>query len=98
MAMTTIAERIAARMRGGWTTPSGTTIQALCERLADRREVHQGRREVHHKFIFEDGSSIIITGGGWDVGFTDASCYCWASEGYHLPDCEEVPEEMRFAA
>lgn len=94
----TIADRIAERMHGGWTTPSGTTLQALCERLADWREVQQGRLGTNLKYTFKDGSSIVITGGGWDVGFMDSACFCWASLGYHMPDCEEVPEGMEFAA
>jgi len=44
------------------------------------------------RYEFRDGSAIVITGGGWDVGHpAPAACHCWpdANHGGHQEDCEE---------
>ncbi len=43
------------------------------------------------RYEFTDGSAIVVTGGGWDLGFpAPATCHCWpnANHGRHSDDCE----------
>lgn len=65
--MATIAEQIAERFNNDgqqWLDADGEHIEAVC---AD-----EGTYEVEGETVrceFDDGSAIVITGGGWDIGF-----------------------------
>jgi len=37
------------------------------------------------RYTFGDGSSIVASGGAWDLGL-DPGCWCWAGVG-HSDDC-----------
>lgn len=37
------------------------------------------------RYLFGDGSSIVETAGGWDIGLSP-DCWCWAGTG-HEQDC-----------
>jgi hypothetical protein len=68
------------------------------EGLSEACESRGGRRSEHGesvKWVFADGSSIVETGGGWDLGLnSEADCYCWdacqtehPATGGHNPHC-----------
>lgn len=53
------------------------TIDKACE----NRSIREIRKYGCIRYEFTDGSAIILTAGGWDIGFpAPATCYCWAGE------------------
>ncbi len=45
------------------------------------------------RYEFSDGSAIVITGGGWDIGHpAPATCHCWpyARVGGHSDECVDL--------
>lgn len=43
------------------------------------------------KYIFDDGSSIVIAGCYWDFGYSERYCTCFAGESHALT-CEQHPD------
>ena len=71
-----------------WTTKDGNAFMDLLEEFNAKAEWRDGFRVgevIRHTFA--DGSVILETGGGWDLGYSD--CFCMNGAG-HNDDCEEA--------
>lgn len=57
-------------------TLEGETLDEVCESHGGRRE----RRDSETaRWVFNDGSAIVVCADGWDVLHPDCSCgFCWA--------------------
>lgn len=86
--MVSVAEKIAKRVSDGETfkTTKGTDLAKLCGRLAI--VYHWGAEDDRIRYEFADGSAIVMTAGGWDLGFDGTGCYCWQGVGKHRILCE----------
>ena len=41
------------------------------------------------RYEFSDGSALVVTDCGWDLGFpAPSTCCCWAGAGEHRDECE----------
>ena len=82
--MKTIAQTIADFfVHGQCSEKDGRSISVACaEECVDRDEEGTSSR-----YEFQDESTIIVSSGGWDLGFTGLDCFCWEGAGHHS-DCE----------
>lgn len=65
---------------------SGIEIDGACYASCG----HPTRSGDWARYEFGDGSAIITSVYGWDLGYSaPATCYCWAGNGEHLDGCEE---------
>jgi hypothetical protein len=87
----TTAERIARRFND-----DGQTFEVDGIQIIDAcRDTAPGVPRVNRagdseRYEFRDGSAIVISGGGWSIGFpSPATCHCWldANYGKHNGDC-----------
>lgn len=82
----------------GWTLPDG---QELVDVLRQRATNVETRDHDETRFEFEDGSSIVTSGGGWDFGYPASArpglwCWCWDDgRGGHTTDCLEWTLERK---
>ena len=87
----TAAEGIANRFNNDgqcWRDSSGVRIYDIVQaNAASVCGVLRGNVGDSERFEFADGSAIVITGGGWDMGYpAPCACHCWISQPHH---CEE---------
>jgi hypothetical protein len=86
----TTAENIAARFNndGQIFEIGGVQIIDVCRDTSTAHRVN--RAGDSERFEFSDGSAIVISGGGWSIGFSaPATCHCWSDAHYgkHNGDC-----------
>lgn len=87
MTQKTIAETISAQLNDDgqcWETSDGKTLEQLCAAASVRRDYRDSHGTKVLVNRFSDDSSIVETGGGWDLGYPH--CYCWRGVG-HSDDC-----------
>ena len=80
----TIAQQIAAKFNNDSfyaETEQGEKLEDMCYRLA----ANVTRRHGDASYDFQDGSTITIVNGMWDVGYRH--CWCWVGGG-HDESCE----------
>ena len=80
----TTAEQIAEQFHNDgqrWNTDDGIPLSHICEAEYPTTD----RRADSTRYTFADGSVILATDGGWDLGY--AGCWCWEGEG-HTEACE----------
>ena len=85
--MTTRAQQISNTFVNNgsiWKIKDGLSIYTVCAYLSSDAD-HNRDRELT-KYIFPDGSAIIFTASGWDIGYKD--CWCMAGNG-HSDDCQQ---------
>lgn len=88
--MSTTAEQFAAALNDDgliWTTGDGESFADLMARLGGEEVAWDG--DETFRYEFEDGSSIVTSMGGWDLGLP-GGCYCWAGvdKGRHAEGCD----------
>jgi len=65
-----------------WESRDGRGIAQLCEDHGASGPYGQsGRGTMPERYDFDDGSSIVVTDGGWDLGLSQ-DCYCWVGVGH----------------
>jgi hypothetical protein len=77
-----MAEKIAAQFDnyGQVFKKNGVRITDICESAAKTEEWEHGHRTGDAKYIFPDGSIIIISGDCWDYGYQN--CFCMRASGH----------------
>ena len=78
------AEKIAAKFSDGmeFTGDDGSDLEDVCLNVAGGcMALDCGNAS---RYVFDDGSSITISGDEWDIGYPD--CMCFRGAG-HSPDC-----------
>jgi len=68
-----------------WDNDGDGDLEADCESQAERHH----RNGDAMRYEFADGSAIVTTPGGWDVGYSGVGldCTCWPSAGIHMHEC-----------
>lgn len=74
----TIAETIATQFDndGQCFEARGAELETMCKAHCS----HLDRHGDATRYVFADGSVILIAGDGWDLGFRD--CWCWNGAGH----------------
>lgn len=88
----TTAEQLAERFSNDgqcWVDADGIEFHEACAELAIFLDCADGNRA--HRYGFGDNSVIVQCGDGWDIGFSDTHCWCWADAG-HRDECEYMGE------
>jgi len=84
----TVAETIANHFdHGQCFVKDGRKLEDACsEECVNKQEEGTSLR-----FEFLDKSAIVISSGGWDLGFNgeDSDCFCWAGADEHNKGCAE---------
>lgn len=77
MTVKTTAEKIADLFGDGQTwIAEGRKLDEVC--AAEEGWSVEAGRDCLVKWLFDDGSSIVVAEGGWDLGLNDdADCFCW---------------------
>lgn len=64
----------------------GIGIEDALEDAGATRDYSQERDAI--RYSFDDGSSIVVAGGSWDLGHP-SGCHCWeGAPGEHEPGCD----------
>lgn len=67
-------------------TDAGLHLNQVCMAHEPETVEHE---EYGTAYRFRDGSSIIATNGGWDLGIQGATCWCCdCGAGKHVDGCE----------
>jgi hypothetical protein len=90
--MGTIAEQIAARFGDDgqqWEDADGVALWDACKAAGGSADQFWELEATRYEF--DDGSALVLTPGGWDIGMpgTDRRCICWPSVGVGGCDCPE---------
>lgn len=83
--MATIAEQIAERFNNNgqqWVDADGEHIETACN---DEGQYEAQGETARYEFF--DGSAIVITGGGWDIGFDAADVEADERKRFAWPAC-----------
>lgn len=70
-----IAEQIAEQFDNdgmNFDLDDGRTLQDVCKTNAAQAYGYQHHVSGAERFVFSDGTSIVVLGDGWDIGFTEA--------------------------
>lgn len=87
----TIARQIEAAMCGDgqvFEAPDGTPLDTLCRRHAYYPDWQHGHGTDTLRYVFDDGSAIVISCACWDVRADGCKEYCMAGEPCQCPDRE----------
>ena len=85
----TIAKRL-TEMCGGdgqkWVAPDGRAVEEIWRPNSAR--IEEDRRRGTMRYAFGDGSCIVATEDGWDIGYEERAlsgevCHCWPAAGHH---------------
>lgn len=71
---TPVAQQIADMFNNdgmNFTLDDGLTLQDVCKTNAAQAYGYQ-QGDGAERFVFSDGTSIVVLGDGWDIGFTEA--------------------------
>ena len=72
------AELIAERFEVGTSWVSDTNEQLIDTLEAESTDKDQDWERELTKYQFEDGSSVVLSVGAWDIGPTNVDgCFCW---------------------
>jgi hypothetical protein len=88
MSKQTTAEEISERFNDDgqcFTDGSGWGLAEACEAQAKWTSI----RDKGTRYDFDDGSSIVVVGDAWDIGFDGTDCLCWQGAGHH-DECQIV--------
>lgn len=86
--MMTMAEQVASRFTDGqtYTTAAGESLDTVARAAGAGAAVWaDGPSGTLTRYEFDDGSTIVDSGEGWDLGF-GLGCWCWQTNG-HDDDC-----------
>ena len=75
---TTVAQAISARLGDDGQDWRG--FEDAAESQPHRIEYRDGHGTDTYRYVYADGSVIMVAGDCWDVGHTD--CYCMAGAGH----------------
>jgi len=67
----------------------GVRLEDRCAALAVNKK--RSRNYTNTRYEFADGSSLVASDGGWDLGLP-GGCFCWAGDR-HERDCELVTQD-----
>lgn len=82
----TTAEKVALRFKNDGTCfedDEETRLEDYCEKLGGEH-VKNYNKTLECKYVFDDGSVIVVSGDCWDLGYKD--CFCMRGVG-HQEDC-----------
>lgn len=81
----TIAQQISSLVDNDgqrWQTDDGRELEGILQyRAVDIEHRNRGVAGEPIRYVFEDGSSIVVAGPAWDLGLSP-HCYCWEGAGH----------------
>jgi hypothetical protein len=72
-----------------WETISGKDFDAVCDDHRGSREWRDGWGTDTYRWLFDDGSCLIVSGAAWDFGYPD--CFCCRGDTHNEECVADLP-------